>query len=258
LAQHHSNGSSAPVTVFLPAYNEAETITQVLREFTEVVVKPLNAELLVCEDGSTDGTEKVLERLAAEMPMRLVTSRPRKGFARAVKDGLSLARSDLVFFADSDGQYDPQDFWKIWEVRDSYDLIIGRKVYREEKFYRAFLSRVFHCLIKAFTTVPLQDMDSGFRLIRREVVEDVLPEVRSLAYSFNAEFAIISYRRGFRILEVPISHRASMQADTSIYTWNKMPRIIFAQLIGLLRLANRLNRSHQAVRPPSRSGSAQL
>jgi glycosyltransferase involved in cell wall biosynthesis len=256
-AKNRSDVASAPVTVFLPVYNEADSIAQVLREFTETVVAPLNADLLVCEDGSTDGTDKVLQQLSAELPMRLVSSRTRKGFAGAVRDGLKLAKSDLVFFADSDGQYDPKDFWKIWQARDSYDLVIGRKMHREEGFYRTLLSRGFHLLVKAFTTVPLEDMDCGFRLIRREVVQEVLPEVRSLEFSFNAEFAIIAYRKGFRILETPISHRPSMQGDTSIYTWNKMPRIIVAQLVGLLRLANRLNRSPGVAQAPSRSGSAQ-
>jgi len=242
----------------LPVYNEASSIAQVLREFSETVCGPLNAELLVCEDGSTDGTEKVLENLCAEVPMTLVTTRGRKGFARAVADGLKLAQSELVFFADSDGQYDPKDFRRIWEARESYDLIIGRKLHREEKFYRALLSRGFHAMIKAFTGVPLKDMDCGFRLIRREVLQQVLPEVRHLTYSFNAEFAIITYRKGFRVLEVPISHRPSMEGDTSIYTWNKMPKIIVAQVMGLLSLANRLNRSDRAARTPSRSGSAQL
>jgi glycosyltransferase involved in cell wall biosynthesis len=249
--QHRSGSSTPPLTVFLPVYNEANSIGPVLREFSETVAKPLKADFLVCEDGSTDGTDRVLEQLAADIPMRLVTSRGRKGFARAVRDGLELAQSDLVFFSDSDGQYDPKDFWKIWEARDSYDLIIGRKMHREEKFYRDLLSRGFHFLVKAFTSVPLKDMDCSFRLIRREVVQAVLPEVRSLAYSFNAEFSIISYRMGFRVLEVPISHRPSLQGHSSIYTWNRIPRIILVQVVGLLRLANRLNR----MPPLPRTGS---
>lgn len=250
--------SPAPVTIFMPVYNEADCIANVLHEVTETVVQPLNADLLVCEDGSTDGTEVVLRRLSEELPMRLFTSRARKGFAVAVRDGLKLAQTEYVFFADSDGQYDPRDFWKLWAARDSFDLVIGRKTYREEKFYRALLSRGFHVLAKALTGVPLQDMDCGFRLIRRQVVQAVLPEVGSLNYSFNAEFAILSYRKGFRVLEVPISHRPSMQEHTSIYTWNKMPKIILSQVLGLLSLASRLNRMPNGVRASSDPDAARL
>jgi glycosyltransferase involved in cell wall biosynthesis len=230
------------LTVFLPVYNEAKSISQILRDFHGRVVAPCRAKLLVCEDGSTDGSREVLERLARELPMGLVTGPGRKGYARAARDGLGLIDTPYVFFADSDGQYDPADFWKIWNARGTYDMVIGRKEQRQEKLYRTVLSRGFHLLVKAFTSVPLKDMDCGFRLIRREVVEAVLPEVRSLKYSFWAEFSIVAYRKGFRILEVPVSHRPSARGGTSIYSWNRMPRILLMQVLGLLRLAYRLNR----------------
>lgn len=252
-----SDDPTPSVTILLPVYNEAGFIPQVIREFVDEVASPLRAELLVCEDGSTDGSDEVLKRLAAELPMTLVTGRARKGFARAVKDGLNLAQTEWVFFSDSDGQYDPRDFWKMWEARGSYDVVIGRKMYREERFYRNLLSRGFHVLVKAFTSVPLKDMDSGFRLIRREVVREVLPEVRSLGYSFNAEFAIIAFRKGFRVLELPVSHRPSLQRNTSIYTWRKMPTIITTQVVGLLRLSLRLNHSQGRRGRPSRTRTPQ-
>ena len=131
-------------------------------------------------------------------------------------------------------------------------MVIGRKVERRERYYRIFLSRGFHLLAKAFTTIPLQDIDCGFRLIRRETLERVLPEVRSLHYSFWAEFTIIAYRKGLRIDEVPVSHRPSLRGGTSIYSWNRLPRILISQVVGLLRLARRLNRdrSVRARSPP--------
>ncbi|MGI0131208.1 MAG: glycosyltransferase family 2 protein [Thermoplasmata archaeon] len=233
------------LTVFLPVYNEATSISGVLSSFYGEVVRPLRAELLVCEDGSSDGTPEVLRRVATEIPMHLVSSPARKGYGGAMSDGLRLVETPLVFIADSDGQYEPSEFWKIWNAAADYDMVIGRKVRREERFYRSLLSRGFQVLIKAFTGVPLNDMDCGFRLIRREVIAKVLPEVRSLQYSFLAEFSIVAYRKGFRILEVPVVHRARINGSTSIYSWNRLPWIIGHQVIGLLRLARRLNQ----VRP---------
>jgi dolichol-phosphate mannosyltransferase len=232
---------SPQLTVFLPVYNEAGSISGVLDGFYSGVVRPLGAQLLVCEDGSSDGSPEVLARVAQQIPMRLVTSRVRKGYGGAMRDGLSLVETPFVFIADSDGQYEPSEFWKIWNAADSYDMVIGRKVHRQERFYRALLSRGFHVLIKAFTNVPLQDMDCGFRLIRRDVIVKVLPEVTSLRYSFLAEFSILAYRKGFRILEVPVVHQARINGSTSIYSWNRLPWIVSHQVVGLLRLARRLN-----------------
>jgi glycosyltransferase involved in cell wall biosynthesis len=232
------------LTILLPVHNEAQSIGEVLQDFHDQVVQPVGAELLICEDGSADGSKQVLQKLAKTLRMRLVFGDARKGYAAAVRDGLRNVDSPLVFFADSDGQYDPKDFWKLWSQLDGNDMVIGRKVKRSEETYRTVLSRGFHVLAKAFTGVPLQDMDCGFRLIRREVVEQVLPEVGSLKYSFWAEFSIIAYRRGFRILEVPVTHRPRMSGSTSIYPLKKIPRILFVQVIGLLQLARKL--AHKA------------
>ncbi len=244
------------LTLLMPVFNEAQTISAVIREFERTVVAPSGGHLLVCEDGSTDGSRAVLEKLAGQVPMQLVTSPDRKGYAGAAHDGLTRAATSWVFFADSDGQYDPRDFWKVWAARDEFDMVIGCKTRREERYYRVLLSKGFHLLAKAFTTIPLRDIDCGFRLIRRDVIERVLPEVRSLRYSFWAEFSIIAYRKGIRIGEVPVSHRASLRGGTSIYAWNKIPKILFLQVIGLLRLARRLNRESPSDSPTPPSAAA--
>jgi len=249
----------ASLTVFLPVYNEASSIGQVLQEFHDAVATPYCAKLLVCEDGSTDGSREVLSKLSETFPMDLVVGPDRKGYDGGVRDGLRRVTTDYVFFSDSDGQYDPGEFGRIWDARGEYDMVIGRKDHRSEKVYRTLLSRGFHVLVKAFTSVPLRDMDCGFRLIRRRTIEAVLPEVRSLKYSFWAEFSIVAYRKGLRIREVPISHRPSVRGGSSIYSWDRIPRIMVLQVIGLLRLARRLNRLNGGSVPnepvlPVRSG----
>jgi glycosyltransferase involved in cell wall biosynthesis len=237
-----SSHPTAALTVLLPVHNEANSIEPVLRELNHRVAQPYGARFLVCEDGSTDGTSNLLARLAPEMGFALESHPDRRGYADAVRNGLNLTKSPFVFFTDSDGQYDPADFDVLWKEIASCDMAIGRKLDRRESYYRTLLSGGFHLLIKAFAGVPLQDMDCGFRLIRKEVIEAVLPDVQSLPYSFWAEFSILAYRRGFRVQEVPVSHRPRLHGSSSIYAWNRIPRILIAQFLGLLRLARRLNR----------------
>jgi len=228
------------LTVFLPVHNEATTIEAVVEAFYDQVIRPTAATLLICEDGSTDGTGEVLDRLETRFPMVLEKGGARKGYADAVRDGLRRVETPLVFFADSDGQYYPEDFWKLLPYAQDYDMVIGRKVNREEPFHRIALSRGFHVLAKTITGVPLQDMDCGFRLLRRETVDAILPEVGSLPYSFWAEFTILAYRRGLRILEVPVSHRSRLNGTTSIYKWERLPAIVVRQFLGLTTLSRRL------------------
>lgn len=241
-----SSHSSSALTVLLPVHNEANSIEPVRRELVHRVTKPYRARFLVCEDGSTDGTSKLLARLAPEIGFALESHPDRRGYADAVRNGLKLTTSPFVFFTDSDGQYDPGDFGTLWKEIETCDMVIGRKLERRESYYRTVLSGGFHALIKALCGVPLQDMDCGFRLIRKEVVEAVLPDVKSLPYSFWAEFSILAYRRGFRVREVPVSHRPRTHGSSTIYAWNKIPRILILQFIGLLRLARRLSRQQTA------------
>ncbi len=243
-----TEGKAQPsLSVLLPVHNGADTIEQVLSHVHGEIAKPLGAELIICEDGSTDGTDRILVDMAAKYPVRLITDPHRKGYAGAVKDGLSQVRTQAVFFSDSDGQYSPRDFWRLWPYIQEYDIVIGRKVKRREPLHRVLLSRGFHVLAKALFSIPLKDIDCGFRLIRQEVLEGVLPEVRSLPYSFWAEFTILAYRRGFRIIEVPVSHSSRLQGITSIYTFKRLPYIIVRQLLGLVALSRREGRAKRGV-----------
>lgn len=229
------------LTVFLPVHNEADVIEEVLDAFCAKVVSPTSARLLVCEDGSTDGTGAVLDRLAGKYPMRLEKAGVRKGYAGAVRDGLASVATAFVFFADSDGQYYPEDFWKLIPYAEDYDMVIGRKVNRDEPLHRIVLSQGFHLLVKILTGVRLQDIDCGFRVIRKEIVEDVLGEVHDLPYSFWAEFTIVASLKGIRIAEVPVSHHSRLYGNTTIYQPRRLPRILLLQMRGLLRLRRRMS-----------------
>lgn len=232
--------SPGAISILLPAYNEAQTIEAVVREFYRSVATPLRSPILVCEDGSTDGTKDVLARLARELPMDVISDSRRMGYAGGVKRGLLLTGGDAIFFSDSDGQYDPQDFWKLLNDLPEADMVIGCKVKREEPFYRTVLARGFHVLARALFGVRLRDMDCGFRIIRRSYVDAVVDSVKSLPYSFWAEFTILGSLRGFRIREVPISHRSRLVGATSIYQLERLPHIVLAQFLGLLRLRRRM------------------
>src|SRR6267378_1122332 len=107
-------GPASGLTVLMPAHNEANSIEQVIREYRHQIVGPTGADFLVCEDGSTDGTDRILRALAARDEIRLLSDRGRKGYGGAIRDALRTIGSKWTFFADSDGQYDPRDFWKLW------------------------------------------------------------------------------------------------------------------------------------------------
>jgi glycosyltransferase involved in cell wall biosynthesis len=228
--------NSPLISVVLPAHNEAEIISDVVRLYYNKICRRLQSMLVVAEDGSTDGTSEILFCLKREVPMVLLSDHNRKGYARGVADALRRCSSDWVFFSDSDGQYDVSDFWRLWERRDGYDMIIGRKMRRSEGLHRTVLAKGFHALVNGLFGLNLHDADCGFRLIRREVIQSVLDEVRFLKYSFWAEFTIRACLKGFRVCEVSIKHNARLHGDTHIYKPSKIPLIVLKQLKGLAHL----------------------
>lgn len=224
------------ISLLFPAHNEVDTITRTVMEFYNEIGGKIPVETIVSEDGSTDGTKEVLLKLSKRIPMKLLLGEERKGYMEGVKNGLEQVDSDYVFFTDSDGQHVASDFWKLYEQRDSYDMIIGRKIRRGDSPHRIFVSKVFHWLVRVSFRLPIRDPDTAYRLIKKEVLDSVTDETRILKHSFWTEFTVRAFRKGFRLREVPVIHRRRLDGSTRLYALKKLPGIIISQLIGLFKL----------------------
>ena len=111
--------------VLLPVHNEAESIEHTVREIADEFSPRLRFQFIVTEDGSTDGTREILSRLSQNIPMKLIMSPARKGYAPAVADGMRQLEAPFLLCLDSDGQCDPKDFWPFWDTRHKSDVLIG-------------------------------------------------------------------------------------------------------------------------------------
>lgn len=99
-------------------------------------------QLIVCEDGSQDNTKEVLRALSQQIPMKLILSKQRKGYSRAVIDGMRVMDAPYLLCLDSDGQCDPKDFWKFWDARTEGAIILGWRVNRADTFLRRDVAHV--------------------------------------------------------------------------------------------------------------------
>jgi len=229
------------VSLLLPVHNEAEIIEKIILEFYNEIGTKIPLDICVSEDGSTDGTKDVLLQLSEKIPMTLVLGEDRKGYMRGVKDGLRKTHTDVVFFVDSDGQHIASDFWKLYEKRGKYDMIVGRKIKRDDPPLRIVLSKVFHLLVRFLFRLPLRDPDTAFRLINAKVIDEVLEETRFLDYSFWTEFTVRAFVKGFRLAEVPVVHKRRLNGSTRLYNSDKLFAIVVKQLIGLFKLWKEVN-----------------
>jgi dolichol-phosphate mannosyltransferase len=252
------------VEVLLPVHNEAETIEATIREIHDELSRGVRMRFIICEDGSKDATREVLSRLAAELPMKLTLSESRKGYSRAVRDGMAALEAPYLLCLDSDGQCDPRDFWKAWEARRDADVVIGWRLERADSRLRRLLSRTFFRLYQCFFHVPVHDPSCPYVLAPRHVIELVGPTVAEMQQGFWWEFVARIYRRGFSIKEVPVHHRERAGGTTQVYRFRKMPGIFLRHCLALVKIWDQTRgdarpgvEPGQAAVAPARAGVSQ-
>jgi glycosyltransferase involved in cell wall biosynthesis len=243
------------VSVVFPVHNEAFVIEHTVRNYFDELNGKVPFEMIVCEDGSTDDTKTVLLRLGRELPIRIHTGDSRKGYLNAVKDALQLAERDWIFLVDSDYQFAAIDFWRLVPEMASNDVVLGRKAPRRDPAYRVFLSWGLNTLLRILFRVPYRDMDTGFRLLRREPVQRLAPLVRHFAF-FTAEFVVRCHLAGYRVAEVPVPHYARKVGSTTIFFVSKLPGICLRQLRGIWRLRRELSATPAPARGEEPPGPA--
>jgi len=228
------------LTVVMPVYNEAGVIEKVVTSFhNEIIKKYPNSEFIIIEDGSIDGTKDVLLHIKKKIPIKLFMGKKKKGYFNAAKYGLSLAKGDIVFFSDSDLSHDPKDFWKMFEKLKDKDLILGSKIRRKDSFYRIFISKVYNILIWLFFNVYYKDINAGFKLMKKEVVEEIAPKVKHMRYGFWAELVIRSVYSKKSVEEVFVSH-FERSYGKSHFKAIHIPKAAVKEFIGFIKLKSDL------------------
>ena len=200
-----------PVSILMPVCNEADVIEDVIEEWVRDVFDylPKGSEFLFDEAASTDGTREILSRMCVKYSFIKVLYNERKdGFANAARRLYKTARCPLIFFTDSDGQYIAADFWKLAIHIGKYDLIHGAKIGRKDIITRRFFSALFNKTASSLFEVHYLDINSAFRLIKADVVTDLLDKLTSMPTLLNAEFLLRCELENYQIKQVYVLHRA--------------------------------------------------
>ena len=142
------------ISFLFPVYNEAKIIEEIITEFFNEIGSKIPIEIVVAEDGSTDGTKAILCELSKRIPMKIILGKDRKGYSQGLIDGLAKVDTDYVVFLDSDGQHIASDFWRLYELRKDYDIVTGWRLKRADGLHRKIISSVFKWLAKILFKIP--------------------------------------------------------------------------------------------------------
>jgi dolichol-phosphate mannosyltransferase len=203
---------SAPeLTVVIPFFNEAPNIAPLLAELRPVIEGPgLHAEILLVDDGSTDGTWGELEKAAAGWPaIRLLRFDKNRGQAAALWTAFHAATGRWIATLDGDGQNPPAELARLWAERETADMLTGCRAGRKDTWLRRAMSRTANHVRRFILQDGVTDTGCALKLFRRDMVADFLP-IRTL-YSFLPAFAASA---GWRVREIPVVHRPRVAGDS--------------------------------------------
>ncbi len=193
------------LSVVVPLLNEAESLPQLHAEIRDVLDRNgISWELLLVDDGSRDGSDRAIAKLAAEdRRVRGLSLRRNFGKSAALAMGFRRARGEWVATMDADLQDDPAELPKLIQVLESgFDLVSGWKQSRKDPFSKTIPSKLFNRVTSAVAGIRLHDFNCGFKLYRREVTEAL--EVYGELHRF---LPALAHWRGFRVAEAPVNHR---------------------------------------------------
>ncbi len=215
-----------PVSVIINVYNEAGTIEKEIRDIHSIIVSKLpGSEFIVAEDGSTDGTKEIISRLKEELSIIHSTGDERKGYAKALKDAFALAKNPYIFFSDTGQKFNFNDFWKLYELRQKYDLIIGLRTNRNDQLYRRLLTRMYNFALRLYFKVNLHDADSGFRIYNAGLIENITNEKWISKYLIASELALRAVYSGYSVREVSVSYHQRSGTSRGLPPL-KIPKVI--------------------------------
>lgn len=217
------------LSVLVPVYNEAHTLEQAIQRVRSV---RLPKEIIVIDDGSTDGSREILKRLETEARsendsfnvLKVLFQPLNQGKGAAIRSGLRHVTGDVVIVQDADLEYDPQDYMRLLEpvLAGNADVVYGTRFYgggphRVLFFWHYVGNQIVTFFSNILTNLNLTDMEVGYKVFRTEVLRKI--ELRSNRFGFEPEITVKVAKAGCRVYEVPISYHGRTYAEGKKITW---------------------------------------
>src|SRR3989344_8822209 len=243
------------LSVFFPLYNEEGNVRQAVEKCEKVLKKlKIDYEILLIDDGSKDNTAKIVDQIAKENShVQAIHHQKNLGYGEALKSGFYNAKYEVIVYTDGDGQFDFSEVEKFLKEIETNDLIIGYRIKRQDPFFRILFKKGWKLSLLAFFRLTIKDVDCGFKMIKKEVLEKIPHLESTRGAMINAELAIKAKKYGFKVGQVGVNHyprlfgrptgsnlRVIIKSFMDLFKlWWKLKdqKLLFILLVGILALA---------------------
>ncbi|WFR59853.1 glycosyltransferase family 2 protein [Anaerocolumna sp. AGMB13025] len=206
--------------IVIPAYNEEETIRDIINDWYNIVDKIGNgSKLVIIDDGSKDSTYSIMKAEAKVKPAFEPLTKPNGGHGATVLYGYNYGiehGADYIFQTDSDGQTLPEEFWEFWKLRDQYAMVIGSRKGRQDGLSRLFVTKTLKLVLQVCFHVSIKDANTPFRLMQADILKD---NIKLIPKDYNLSNVLVSVIYGKKKLSVkylPITFRPRQGGVNSI------------------------------------------
>lgn len=220
------------LSLVLPAHNEAENIEPVIQRVLSVLPNVVrDAEIIIVDDGSDDGTGEFADELAARhLQVQVIHHDVNLGYGSALRSGFEAATGDLIMFMDSDRQFDIGDITALLPYVPHYDVVAGYRIRRRDPLYRRVYAKVFDFAVWVFFGIHMRDVDCAFKIYRADLIK-AMPLTMPGAL-INTEMLAFARRMGASLVEVGVSHYPRTAGQQS----GGSPRVVLRAMGETMRL----------------------
>jgi glycosyltransferase involved in cell wall biosynthesis len=217
------------LSVFFPAYNDAPSLPELMaRTFATLEEHVADYEVIVINDGSSDNTGEVLEKLRRQYApyMRVITHPQNRGYGGALRSGFAAAVKDWVFYTDGDGQYDPSELPRLIElVRPDTGLVNGYKMERNDPQHRIWIGNTYNFCARLLFRIRIRDIDCDYRLIRRDQLKKI--HLTSTSGTICVELVRKIEISGCGVVEVPVHHYPRLHGRSQFFRVRSLLKTLF-------------------------------
>ena len=211
------------ISIVVPVFNEVETLEEIISQIRAV---PIPKEIVLVDDGSTDGTRDLLAKIEDDEDLTVVLHEMNQGKGAALKTGFAHVKGAIVIIQDADLEYDPTEYYKLIQpiLEGKADVVYGSRfagegAHRVLYFWHSVGNRFLTLLSNLFTNLNLTDMETCYKVFRREILDEIRPTLKQKRFGFEPEVTAKVARRRHRIYEVAISYSGRTYEEGKKIGW---------------------------------------